>query len=93
MYKKMPYYTRNMAFLRYNSMKRIVLYFITFIFSFVTYAADSTRVSLKGRVIDEKNEPVSLCLIKVEGQAASTTADLDGKYSISFNTADRKSVV
>ena len=69
-------------------MKRILLYFIILLFSFFAHAADSTKVSLKGRVIDEKNEPVSLCIIKVEGQAAGTTADLDGKYSLTFNTAD-----
>ena len=69
-------------------MKRILLYFFTLIFPFAVYASDSTKVSLKGRVIDENNEPVSMCLIKVEGQAAGTTADLDGKYSIKFDTAD-----
>ncbi|MEE1288709.1 MAG: hypothetical protein UHK44_08930, partial [Bacteroidaceae bacterium] len=63
-------------------MKRILLYFIILLFPFVAHAADSTKVSLKGRVIDEKNEPVSFCLIKVEGQTVSATADLDGKYSI-----------
>ena len=50
--------------------------------------ANSIRVSLKGRVTDEKSEPVSFCLIKVEGQAAATTANLEGKYSLSFNSAD-----
>ena len=69
-------------------MKRILLYIFTLILPLTVYASDSIKVSLKGRVIDEKNEPVSLCLIKVEGQAAGATADLDGKYSLTFNSAD-----
>ncbi len=54
----------------------------------LAHAADSVRVELKGRVIDEQNEPVSLCLVRVEGQAKGTTAGIDGKYSLSFNSAD-----
>ena len=69
-------------------MKRILLYTFIIIFPLIAYAGDSIRVSLKGRIIDEKNEPVSFCLVKVEGQTAGATADLDGKYSISFNSAD-----
>lgn len=75
-------------FLRYYSMKRILLYILYIIIPVIANAEDSIRVSLKGRVIDEKSEPVSLCLIKIEGQAIGTTADLDGKYSLSFNSAD-----
>ena len=49
---------------------------------------DTAQVHLKGRVIDEKQEPVSMCIIKVEGQAAGTIADLQGQYNLSFHTAD-----
>jgi hypothetical protein len=45
-------------------------------------------VELKGRIIDDKNEPVSFCLVKVEGQTAGATADIDGRYKLSFNSAD-----
>lgn len=69
-------------------MKRILLHIFFLIIPVIAWAGDSVRVSLKGRVIDDKNEPVSLCLITVEGQAAGTTADLNGKYSLSFNSAD-----
>lgn len=51
-------------------------------------ADDSIHVTLKGRVIDDQNEPVSFCMVRVEGQLKGTTADADGKYSISFNSAD-----
>ena len=49
---------------------------------------DTAQVHLKGRVIDDKQEPVSMCIIKVEGQAAGTMADLEGQYKLSFHTGD-----
>ncbi len=73
-------------------MRRIILYIIFFTACLSAYAADSIRVNLKGRVLDEQNEPVSFCLIRVEGQARMTTADIDGKYSISFKSADSVSI-
>ena len=69
-------------------MKRILLYFFILIFPIAAYTNDTIQVNLKGRVVDENNEPISLCLIKVEGQSAGTTADLDGKYTLTFNSAD-----
>ncbi|MDD6606489.1 MAG: TonB-dependent receptor plug domain-containing protein [Paraprevotella sp.] len=48
---------------------------------------DTTRVHLKGRVVDEEGDPVSLCMISA-GAGATTTANMDGQYSLSFNTAD-----
>lgn len=83
-------------FLRYHynsrthlhCMKRYLLYTLLSALTLLAYADDSIRVNLKGRVVDENNEPVSLCLVRVEGQATATTANLDGKYSLSFNSAD-----
>lgn len=86
--KMIPEKQENWAFPRYNSMKRILLYLLAIITTATAYAADTTKVHLKGRVTDENNTPVSLCLIKVEGQNAGTTADMDGKYNLSFNSAD-----
>lgn len=54
----------------------------------LVHAGDSIRVTLKGRVIDEQNEPVSFCFVRVEGQSKGTTADIDGKYMLSFNSSD-----
>lgn len=70
-------------------MKRFLSYILFLALCPLAYAAgDSIRVTLKGRVIDEQNEPVSFCFIRVEGQMKGTTADADGKYSLSFNSAD-----
>ena len=50
--------------------------------------ADTTKVHLKGRVTDESQDPVALCQVRIEGQPFGTTASLDGRYSLSFSTAD-----
>lgn len=59
-----------------------------FITCLLAHAGDSIRVTLKGRVIDEQNEPVSFCFVRVEGQSRGTTADIEGKYTLSFNSSD-----
>ena len=51
-------------------------------------SADTAKVSLKGRVVDDEQEPVSLCIVRVEGQGVATTASLEGNYSLRFATAD-----
>ncbi len=51
-------------------------------------AQESGKVTLKGRVVDENEEPVSLCTVRVEGTAIGTTANLDGQYRLEFSTAD-----
>lgn len=51
------------------------------------------EVHLKGRVTDKNGEAVSLCLVRIEGQAAGTTANLKGEYSFSFQSADSVWVV
>ncbi len=46
------------------------------------------KVKLSGRVIDEEQNPVLFAVVKVEGQAAGTTTDLQGRYKLEFHTAD-----
>ena len=55
--------------------------------------ADTARVHLKGRVVDESQDPVSLCQVRIEGQPFGTTASIDGQYNLSFRTADSVVVV
>jgi len=49
---------------------------------------DTAKVHLKGRVVDESQDPIPLCVIRVEGQGVAATAGLDGQYTISFSAAD-----
>lgn len=69
-------------------MRQFFLFIFTIFIAYQAAAQDTLRVQLKGRVLDEKNEPVSFCLIKVQGQAAGTTANINGEYQLSFNSAD-----
>lgn len=54
---------------------------------------DTTRVKLRGSVVDENQEPIPMVMVRIEGQGIVTTANLDGKYNISFRTADSVVVV
>ena len=76
-----------------NLMKRLyIIIFICFLCSTWAFCqeeqTDTTSVHLKGKVVDEKQDPVSLCIIRVEGQGIATTAGLDGQYKLSFHTVD-----
>lgn len=85
-------YTKNSNFLVIILMKH--LYIIIFMLLLCQAAfcqeeqTDTAQVHLKGRVTDDSQEPVSFCIIRVEGQGVATTAGLDGQYKMSFHTAD-----
>lgn len=61
---------------------------LAFLFLLPTLSQDTLNVHLKGRVVDENQDPVSLCIIRIEGQAIGTTASLDGQYTLNFRSAD-----
>ena len=56
--------------------------------AFAQEAGDTARVKLRGSVVDENQEPIPMVMVRIEGQGIATTANLDGKYNISFRTAD-----
>ncbi len=49
--------------------------------------ADTASVHLKGTITDETGDEVPFAMVRVEGQGA-TMADVNGRYKISFHTAD-----
>lgn len=65
----------------------IILTLLVLLFS-VLHVSAQEKVKLSGRVIDDEQNPVIFAMIKVHGQAAGTTTDLQGKYSLEFNSAD-----
>lgn len=71
------------SLLRHN----IILTLLVLLFSALHVSAQE-KVKLSGRVIDDEQNPVIFAMIKVHGQAAGTTTDLQGKYSLEFNSAD-----
>lgn len=70
-------------------MRRLLVTMLFELLALVTVMAqDSLSVHLKGRVVDENGDPVSMCMVRVEGQAAGTTANLDGEYKLDFQSTD-----
>ena len=49
---------------------------------------DTTRVRLHGTIVDENQETIPMVIVRIEGQGALATADLNGRYKITFRTAD-----
>ena len=56
-------------------------------------SVDTTRVKLRGTIVDEDQEPIPMVIVRIEGQGIVATAGLDGKYNIAFHTADSVVVV
>lgn len=50
--------------------------------------ADTARVVLRGTVVDEQQETIPLVVVRIEGTGQATTANLEGKYRLTFRTAD-----
>lgn len=53
---------------------------------------DTTRVKLRGSIVDENQEPIPFVVVRIEGQGIATTANIDGKYNIAFRTTDSVTV-
>lgn len=80
-------------------MKRFLFFILPLLWGTMNISAqdeqqvDTTKVHLKGRVVDESQGPISLCQVRIEGQPFGTTASIDGKYNFTFHTADSVVVI
>lgn len=80
-------------------MKRFLFFILPLLWGTMNISAqdeqqvDTTKVHLKGRVVDESQDPISLCQVRIEGQPFGTTASIDGKYNFTFHTADSVVVI
>ena len=79
-------------------MKRFLILFLPLFWGIANLSAqeeqaDTANVHLKGKVVDDSQDPVALCQVRVEGQPFGTTASLDGQYKLSFRTADSVVIV
>ena len=52
-----------------------------------------TRVTIRGRVVDENRKPVEMAQVRVEGKAAGDVCNLNGEYSFSCASEDSMVVV
>lgn len=59
----------------------------------ISFNEDTTRVTIRGIVTDDKKAPVELAQVQIEGTAIGTVCDLKGKYSFTCATSDSLVVV
>ncbi len=55
--------------------------------------AFSQRVTIKGKVTDDKQQPIEIANVKAEGQAAGTITDLKGRYIFTCESNDSLVIV
>ena len=69
-------------------MSKIYTYLLLAMFLAVSMPAMSQRVTIRGKVTDDKQQPIEIANIKVEGQAAGTITDLKGRYIFTCESSD-----
>ena len=69
-------------------MSKIYTYLLLAMFLAASMPAMSQRVTIRGKVTDDKQQPIEIANIKVEGQAAGTITDLKGRYIFTCESSD-----
>ena len=69
-------------------MSKIYTYLLLAMFLAAAMPAMSQRVTIRGKVTDDKQQPIEIANIKVEGQAAGTITDLQGRYIFTCESSD-----
>ena len=66
---------------------------VTFIAILLSIAATAQKVTIKGRVTDENQNPIEIANVSIEGTTVGTIADLNGNYSLTCDSKDSLVVV
>ena len=69
-------------------MSKIYTYLLLAMFLAASMPAMSQRVTIRGKVTDDKQQPIEIANIKVEGQVAGTITDLKGRYIFTCESSD-----
>ncbi|MBQ2877565.1 MAG: carboxypeptidase-like regulatory domain-containing protein, partial [Bacteroidaceae bacterium] len=69
-------------------MSKIYTCLLLAMFLATSMPAMSQRVTIRGKVTDDKQQPIEIANIKVEGQAAGTITDLQGRYIFTCESSD-----
>ena len=69
-------------------MSKIYTYLLLAMFLAAAMPAMSQRVTIRGKVTDDKQQPIEIANIKVEGQATGTITDLQGRYIFTCESSD-----
>ena len=67
---------------------RFILYTILTIATILPHFAMAQKVTIKGRVTDQKQNPIEIASVGIEGEAIGTVCDLNGYYSITCESRD-----
>lgn len=67
---------------------RIVKIFTIILLYCVSFEASGANVNIRGRVIDQANEPIVAATVKVAGTAIGTTTSTDGNYKLTVAERD-----
>lgn len=62
--------------------------FTTLLMLILALPALSQKVTIKGKVTDDKHNPIEIANVKVDGEAAGTVTDLKGNYIFTCNSND-----
>lgn len=64
------------------------IYLIIFLLLASTIHISAQKVTIKGRVTDDKHNPIEIANVKAEGQAAGTVTNLRGNYILTCDSKD-----
>lgn len=74
-------------------MRLIYTYILLSTLLLTSLPAMSQRVTIKGTVTDDKQNPIEIANVKAEGQAAGTITDLKGRYIFTCDSKDSLVIV
>ena len=68
--------------LRENMEERFMRQILLYLFLFIACSVSAEQFLIKGKVVDENNEPLIGASVYVKGTSRGTATDIDGNYSI-----------
>lgn len=78
--------------MKYSVFNVVKLLVICIYFSCISGQCFAQKVVLKGKVVDDSNNPIELAQVFIEGQLVGTRCNLKGEYELSFDSADTVNV-
>ena len=68
--------------LRENMEERFMRQILLYLFLLITISVSAEQFLIKGKVVDENNEPLIGATVYVKGTSRGTATDINGNYSI-----------
>ena len=77
----------------HKGMTRFIATILTLTAILSATTATAQKVTIKGRVSDENQNPIEIANVSIEGEPIGTIADLNGNYTLTCNSKDSLVVV